>query len=1571
MSILKKLFFISLLFAGCLSHAGTWTAVQWLTPPRAACNVGFGGIPTNYLECTLQLSKALSAGDQVTISFVNNNDMPFLTGRQVSYGYACVSPGGANTDCNASNNTETIVLHHGGTGNNCAAVATATSGNTVSVDCATILLTAGGANYITIGRTDNGLAETMSFSVLEISTTSLTPSIDYVSSASINALTVAANITPVTVSGNDAIVQCISSNPTGINAPYSSNVFTQAHFGYSYALNIGSGAAPTWTVGPSPGKAAAGCAVAWTDGGSTAPNPVCTPGSGTYTTAQTVSCSDSAPVICTDPTLTPKTDGISGCAVGTKYTGSIFVPVTQNLNTIAGGSGFTDSSVVSYAYTIHAPYASVSPSSLTFSSQTVGSTSPLQSVVLSNIGFISSGLLIASISTTGDFAQTSTCPNPSTPLPSGGSCTVSVTFTPTTTGARTGVLTFTDNSTGTAGTTQTVLLTGTGASTPNPGITLNCSGSCSFKGLITLQSVPGAPPGAPLAYAARTDLAVFGTGAVGELLPASCSGVPACLSNAFNGGAATGHQGAALIYTGSPTQNPPPAGVTVSGTNINGLNSYLAGINSAAMPITDPDFGTKIYRVTDASLFSSVTCLGGGNFGSSFSIGAGGKQNWSVLDETGKYKFQVLNTGGSSILFGFNPSSGTISPSDICGGYMPGGASFSSTDPHTIYTVNNGNQENTVLISSTTGSFITPEIVTQTSTGAVATILAVNSTFVQLGPATGSPDGTHIWTGSLSGAKFTPNSSTPGNSTTSPFADTLYLGIICDGINAAEESVCVKNPVGGTCLTNDPNPECWYIFWTLVFNYNYVATMVGDPHFPTGPNTCLPAGFNSNYNGVFSPSADSTVFTVVFGDNGQNNHTGYNGGGNAGSGGDTNYSCPNSPGGVCQGPVYQASFKAGSGCRVFNTMTDTITGDWGPGSPGPTTVTDQQAFDIPGTLSTSPAPLPGDIWTQDTTGATTQLICSSAATTGTCPQLNGANAFIGVIYGGNAVSCTNSGADATHTWRDTNSGTLTPSGCPVNAPFIYPDVLHDGSQFPNSQLMSFSLVQQPFLRPSLVSYNATTHLTTVAYSGGTYSPGQQFIFFNLGGANDTYLNCSLTNANSCPVWTAVIVPNTGNTVCPGNGPYCPSGSGGTITISDTQGGPSNYSNSESQTGCGKLCPVMEPNPQDQNLGSGGFGGQNYWHTQSLTVAADLRATGHSATGDHTVFQGKFYTAINAFSPWTPATIADSGSPNTVCQSAGSPCGSTYPGSATPPPGSNSVSLLPASIVDDQHGCWGSYGTQDQTPPCFVTALVCGQATTGGVGSAACEGIFASVWDSEIVAIENAVNRSSPGNLVGADCNYGTGTVPCVYRLAHTFNTNSNWLFAAQNALANGGMSADGQWLFFPTDWNLTLGCMDRTTTNCWSSWQATAPNATGSGTAWSVDGSGNVSITMNNQFCSTGGTQYWYVAAPLPPAGNIQSINCGTRAGTVVISGFTLATWLNGTFTLGANTSNNWGCDSTTTNAGQCTTFIGTNSVSLAHAGTSGTETGGAQKASPTTCSNGTPCQRTDMFLAHITTAHQ
>jgi hypothetical protein len=97
----------------------------------------------------------------------------------------------------------------------------------------------------------------------------------------------------------------------------------------------------------------------------------------------------------------------------------------------------------------------VAPTSLSFASQNVGSTSAAQSVTVSNTG--SAAAAVSGISTSGDFAQTNNC---GSSIAAGASCAVSVTFTPTASGTRAGTLSIASNA---SNNPVSVALSGTGA----------------------------------------------------------------------------------------------------------------------------------------------------------------------------------------------------------------------------------------------------------------------------------------------------------------------------------------------------------------------------------------------------------------------------------------------------------------------------------------------------------------------------------------------------------------------------------------------------------------------------------------------------------------------------------------------------------------------------------------------------------------------------------------------------------------------------------------------------------------------------------------------------------------------------------------------------------------------------------------------------------------------------------------------------------------------------------------------------------------------------------------------------
>lgn len=100
------------------------------------------------------------------------------------------------------------------------------------------------------------------------------------------------------------------------------------------------------------------------------------------------------------------------------------------------------------------PRATLSTTNLAFGNEEVGTTSPTQTVTLTNSG--TAVLTIMSIAATNDFWATNTCGSALAP---GTTCTIDVTFSPSADGDFTSSVSIIDNA---AGSPHTVALTGSG-----------------------------------------------------------------------------------------------------------------------------------------------------------------------------------------------------------------------------------------------------------------------------------------------------------------------------------------------------------------------------------------------------------------------------------------------------------------------------------------------------------------------------------------------------------------------------------------------------------------------------------------------------------------------------------------------------------------------------------------------------------------------------------------------------------------------------------------------------------------------------------------------------------------------------------------------------------------------------------------------------------------------------------------------------------------------------------------------------------------------------------------------------
>ncbi|MGC2311572.1 MAG: choice-of-anchor D domain-containing protein, partial [Candidatus Acidiferrales bacterium] len=156
------------------------------------------------------------------------------------------------------------------------------------------------------------------------------------------------------------------------------------------------------------------------------------------------------------------------CTIAVEFTPNVTGPLTGqvDVNDNAGNGSAQQTIALSGTGVAQTFIVGVSPTSLTFLSQTVGATSSPQSVTLTNNG--TGTLSITSIGLTGANANQfqvypagTTCPIGGAGVsPNGGTCTVAVEFAPTVVGAASASISIADNS---PTSPQTVPLTGTGA----------------------------------------------------------------------------------------------------------------------------------------------------------------------------------------------------------------------------------------------------------------------------------------------------------------------------------------------------------------------------------------------------------------------------------------------------------------------------------------------------------------------------------------------------------------------------------------------------------------------------------------------------------------------------------------------------------------------------------------------------------------------------------------------------------------------------------------------------------------------------------------------------------------------------------------------------------------------------------------------------------------------------------------------------------------------------------------------------------------------------------------------------
>jgi centrosomal CEP192-like protein/HYDIN/CFA65/VesB family protein/galactose oxidase-like protein len=177
----------------------------------------------------------------------------------------------------------------------------------------------------------------------------------------------------------------------------------------------------------------------------------------------------------------------ASCSINVTFTPAAVGSRTGNLNIANNLSGSPMPVPLTGIGVAATRIVSLSASSLTFTNQMVGLTSPAQGITLNNSGnstLTLSGLAFSGTNAT-EFAETDNCGGS---IAAGATCTINVTFSPTASGTRTGTLSITDNATSPAS-PQTVALTGT-AAPPAPVVFLSPANVVFPNQVLNMTSAP-------------------------------------------------------------------------------------------------------------------------------------------------------------------------------------------------------------------------------------------------------------------------------------------------------------------------------------------------------------------------------------------------------------------------------------------------------------------------------------------------------------------------------------------------------------------------------------------------------------------------------------------------------------------------------------------------------------------------------------------------------------------------------------------------------------------------------------------------------------------------------------------------------------------------------------------------------------------------------------------------------------------------------------------------------------------------------------------------------------------------
>jgi len=242
--------------------------------------------------------------------------------------------------------------------------------------------------------------------------------------------------------------------------------------------------------------------------------------------------------------------GGSSCTYSVSFSPSTTGPRSGGLS-VSGSDGVTNSSLSAslsgYGLTAQ-PSLSLSPASLSFAAQFVGTTSAAQTITITSTG--NTGLTISGISISGPFVQSNNCPSSLSPK---ATCAVSISFRPSGGGPQSGTLNITDNA---SGSPQTAGLTGTGV---DFSIVASPSSATVKHGQSVKFTIKVNPLGGPFSSSVAL----------------SCSGLSSKAACSFSPSSVTpGENGATSVMTVSTSGNTPRGNYNVLVTGKSGADVH-------------------------------------------------------------------------------------------------------------------------------------------------------------------------------------------------------------------------------------------------------------------------------------------------------------------------------------------------------------------------------------------------------------------------------------------------------------------------------------------------------------------------------------------------------------------------------------------------------------------------------------------------------------------------------------------------------------------------------------------------------------------------------------------------------------------------------------------------------------------------------------------------------------------------------------------------------------------------------------------------------------------------------------